>query len=104
MTFTQAMENSTVLLAKEKMMRLYTAKMDKALAKQPRGLEAEEFKRLDTKVRGEVQAEFSHSTIFGSEATRDETWQSITDNIRTLEQRYEEDNRRRLEKALVAFA
>mmetsp|Transcript_20633 Transcript_20633/g.59775 ORF Transcript_20633/g.59775 Transcript_20633/m.59775 type:complete len:588 (-) Transcript_20633:140-1903(-) len=104
MSFTQAMSNATVLLAREQAMKSYTKKMDEAARHAPRGLDQQSFDDLNKKVSTEIQAEFQRVTIFGSNDTRSDAWSSIEDNLQTLYTRYVEDNARRLEKALVAFA
>jgi len=104
MNFTQAMTKATVLLAKEQAMKSYQTKMDQATAKAPRGMEQAAFKELNSKVTKDIESEFQRVTIFGSDETRSEAWTAIEDNLETLYKRYVEDNTRRLEKALVAFA
>merc|ERR1712061_271282 len=103
-SFTEAMETATVLLAKEQAMKSYTQKMDAATQNSPRGMDpilfAEEHRRISKKIR----AEFNSYTILGADSSRDDTWRSIEDNLKVLFQRYTEDNVRRLERALVAFA
>lgn len=103
-TFTQAITNSTVLLAKEQAMKSYTAKMDKVLEETPRGLEEKKFTERSAEVLKEVEGEYQRVTIFGSDVVRAETWESITESLQTFCKRYTEDNARRLEKALAAFA
>merc|ERR1712166_61293 len=44
------------------------------------------------------------ATIFGSDETRIETWTAIVESLATLKSRYADDNSKRLEKALAAFA
>eukprot|EP00928_Gymnodinium_smaydae_P081572 TRINITY_DN65066_c0_g1_i1.p1 TRINITY_DN65066_c0_g1~~TRINITY_DN65066_c0_g1_i1.p1 ORF type:complete len:608 (-),score=183.05 TRINITY_DN65066_c0_g1_i1:81-1904(-) len=104
MTFTQAMTSCTVLLAKEQAMKMYTKKMDAVLNNAPRGMDPQKFDEQNSSVAKEVEEEFKRITIFGSDDTRDDTWKAITENLEHLCARYREDNTRRLEKALVAFA
>uniref|UniRef100_A0A7S0FNM2 GB1/RHD3-type G domain-containing protein n=1 Tax=Pyrodinium bahamense TaxID=73915 RepID=A0A7S0FNM2_9DINO len=104
MSFTQAMTNATVLLAKEQAMQSYTKKMDEAASSAPRGMEPKQFEDLNLQVSKEIQAEFQRVTIFGPDSTREDAWKSIEESLQTLYKRYVEDNSRRLEKALVAFA
>jgi len=104
MSFTQAMTNATVLLAKEQAMKSYTRKMDEAASNAPRGMDPKQFEALNRQVSQDIQAEFQRVTIFGSDDTRSQAWTSIEENLQTLYKRYMEDNTRRLEKALVAFA
>lgn len=104
MSFTQAMTSATVLLAREQSMKLYTKKMDEEMSKNSRGLDEDAFKALDATVQKLVKEEYERVTIFGSEATRAETWASIQENLSVLCKRYTEDNARQLEKALVVFA
>mmetsp|Transcript_58642 Transcript_58642/g.182142 ORF Transcript_58642/g.182142 Transcript_58642/m.182142 type:complete len:571 (-) Transcript_58642:18-1730(-) len=104
MSFTQAMTNATVLLAKEQAMKSYTKKMDEAAAQAPRGLDPKSFEDMNRQIAQEIQADFQRVTIFGSDDTRSQAWSSIDEHLSTLYKRYMEDNTRRLEKALVAFA
>mmetsp|Transcript_66978 Transcript_66978/g.195812 ORF Transcript_66978/g.195812 Transcript_66978/m.195812 type:complete len:572 (-) Transcript_66978:191-1906(-) len=104
MSFTQAMTNATVLLAKEAAMKSYAKKMDEAASHAPRGMDPKQFEDVNSKVAKEIQADFERVTIFGSDDTRSQAWSSIEENLQTLYKRYMEDNTRRLEKALVAFA
>ncbi|CAE7570284.1 ATL2, partial [Symbiodinium pilosum] len=104
MSFTQAMTNCTVLLAKESAMKSFIKKMDEEASKHPRGMKPEEFTTISRSVTQEVEAEYKSVTIFGSDETRKGTWSEICSNLDTLRKRYEEENARRLEKALVAFA
>jgi atlastin len=104
MSFTQAMTNCTVLLAKEQAMKSYTKKMDEAITRAPRGLEPKSFEQLNRQITKEVEDSYQSVTIFGSDDTRSETWAAIKENLEVLHKRYFEENSRRLEKALVAFA
>jgi len=103
-TFTQAITNSTVLLAKEQAMKSYTRRMDEELRKNPRGVKEEVYGNLDEKFVKEVEEEYKRMTIFGSGEVRAETWDQIKDSLKTISKRYSEDNARRLERALAAFA
>jgi len=104
MSFTQAMTNCTVLLAKEQAMKSYQKKMDEATEKPPRGMDPDAFHELSRSISLKIEEEYKRVTIFGSDDTRSETWSSIQDNLAKLHERYLEDNSRRLEKALVTFA
>lgn len=104
MTFTQAMTNCTVLLAKEKAMKSYQQMMDQEVDKAPRGIEPDKFDELNRSVTTKIKDEYERITIFGGQDTRSDTWQAIEENLSVLHKRYLEDNSRRLEKALVAFA
>lgn len=104
MTFTQAMTQATVLLAKEQAMVNYTTKMDEILSKNLRGMDKDELKQLHRKSTVEIKSDYEQITIFGSDDTRSEAWDSIEQNLQNIFKRYMEDNERRLEKALVAFA
>merc|ERR1712113_380203 len=48
--------------------------------------------------------EFAKYTILGSDESRVDTWKTVEENLLALYNRYSEDNDRRLEKALIAFA
>lgn len=104
MSFVEAMTNATVLMTKEKLLKLYTKKLDEEVLKHPRGIEPEEFQKLHRSTSQEIQAEFKSATILGSSSVRTDTWQEIENQIKVLQERYLEDNSRRLEQALVAFA
>jgi len=104
MSFVEAMTNATVLMAKEKFLKFYTNKLDDETAKHPRGLEKAEFEKIHRSISGEIQSQFKSATILGSDNARDETWKEIADQIDSLYKRYAEENSRRLEQALVAFA
>ncbi|CAE7717138.1 ATL2 [Symbiodinium sp. CCMP2592] len=104
MSFTQAMTNCTVLLAKEAAMKSFIKKMDEEASRNPRGMKPEEFTSISRTVTQQVEDDYKSMTIFGSDDTRKDTWTEICKNLDNLRQRYEEDNARRLEKALVAFA
>lgn len=102
MTFTQAITNSTVLLAKEQAMKSFQRKMEKALSHG--GLEEAEFQQLTANKIKEVQSEFEKVSIFGDTAIREDTWSEIKENLEELKKRFHEDNLRKLEKALAVFA
>lgn len=104
MSFTQAMTNCTVLLAKEQAMKNYTKKMTEEAQRHPRGMKPEEFDSLSRSVTKQLEDDFKSVTIFGSDDTRKSTWNEILENLTTLQKQYAEENSRRLEKALVAFA
>lgn len=104
MSFTQAMTNCTVLLAKEQAMKNFTKKMDEEASKHPRGMKPDEFDTLSRSVTKQLEDDFKSVTIFGSDETRKDTWSEIVENLSNLQKRYAEENSRRLEKALVAFA
>jgi len=104
MSFTQAMQNCTVLLAKEQAMKHYTKKMDEEAKKNPRGITSESFDQMDTSLKSAIQAEFDSVTIFGPDETRTSCWQEISESLSALHARYVEENNRRLEKALLIFA
>jgi len=104
MSFTQAMTNCSVLLAKEHAMKSFTKRMDEEAKKNPGGIEPEKFEQLTRSFSTEVEEEYRNVTIFGSDEIRSDTWKDIQENLEDLRKRYSEENCRRLEKALVAFA
>jgi hypothetical protein len=104
MSFTQAMTSATVLLAKEQAMKSYAKKMDDIAARAPRGMDEKAFEDTNRSISQEISNEFQRMTIFGSDVTRSEAWTAIEENLRTLHARYLDDNRRRLDSALVSFA
>jgi atlastin len=103
-SFTQAMQESTKLMAREQALKSFQRKMDKEMQSHPRGLEPKEFQKLREKSLEDVQAEFENVTIFGGSDVRMDCWGSIMESLETLTNRYKEDNERALEKALSAFA
>jgi atlastin len=103
-TFTQAITNSTVLLAKEQAMKSYTKKMEEVLSTNPRGVPEKDWETKSSDIVKQVQEEFKRITIFGASDVRTDTWTSIQESLETLAKRYLEDNTRRLEKALAGFA
>ncbi|CAK9040794.1 unnamed protein product [Durusdinium trenchii] len=104
MSFTQAMTNCTVLLAKEQAMKSFTKKMDEEAQRHPRGIKPEEFEELSRSITQQLEDDFKSVTIFGSDETRKDTWKEILENLKSLHGRYAEENSRRLEKVLVSFA
>lgn len=104
MTFTQAITNSTVLMSKEQSMKSFTTKMDEEFAKNARGFKPEAFIALKDKLVKEVEESYKRMTIFGTAEVRQTAWDEIKESLATIAKRYSEDNDRRLEKALAAFA
>jgi len=104
MSFVEAMTNATVLMAKEKFLKKYTNRLDDALAKNKQGLEPKEFAELHRSTSFEIEKEFKTATILGSDEKRNDTWEEIQKQVKELHQRYEVENARRLEQALIVFA
>mmetsp|Transcript_82494 Transcript_82494/g.230024 ORF Transcript_82494/g.230024 Transcript_82494/m.230024 type:complete len:587 (-) Transcript_82494:131-1891(-) len=104
MTFTQAMTNCTVLLAKEQAMKLYASRMGEETSRQQQGYSPDEFQRLAGRIKEEVQDEFRGVTILGTEEMRMEAWSDTEENLGVLYAQYEKANNERLQKALVGFA
>jgi len=104
MTFTEAMTSATVLLAKEQAMMVYTTKMDEAMGQNLRGMAQGDLEALHRKASFDSKSEYDNVTIFGSDGNRTDAWTAIEGNLQSLFARYKEDNERRAEKALVAFA
>jgi atlastin len=103
MSFTQAMTSATILLAKEQVMKSYNSKMSAFARKHTKGVEPAEFEKLHRTTSREVEEQYKSVTILGTDQTRLEAWKEIEDNLTTLYKRFQEDNDRALEKALVAF-
>lgn len=103
MSFNQAMTKATVLLAKEQALESYNKKMEDEVKKHPQGIKKEEFQDLHRSFSTLIEQEYSKTTILGSDETRDQAWESIRNSLDTMFAKYDEDNERRLEKALVAF-
>jgi len=104
MTFTQAITNSTVLLAKEAADKSYSAKMEDEAKKNPRGSDPDTFLATHTAIKKMVKEEYNNHTIFGNDEVVASTWKDIDDNLQLVLKRFSEDNARRLEKALVSLA
>merc|ERR1719359_1450750 len=54
-TFTQAITNSTVLLAKEQAMKSYTSKMDRVMSDNPRGVPEKDWPDRMSEVKKQVE-------------------------------------------------
>mmetsp|Transcript_119656 Transcript_119656/g.321167 ORF Transcript_119656/g.321167 Transcript_119656/m.321167 type:complete len:595 (+) Transcript_119656:3-1787(+) len=104
MSFNQAMTSASALLAKEQAMTIYTKKMEESIKKSKAGLNQEAFEGANRAARKHVQEEFNSTMVFGDSDARKTTWEGIEDNLKVLQERYIEDNRRRLEQVLVPFA
>jgi hypothetical protein len=103
-TFMQAIQNNSTLMAKEKAMKSYGVKMDKFISANPNGTSEQDFTQASLVAVAEVHAEFKQFLIFGGAQVRERTWSEIRQSLKTLEKRYHEDNARRFEKVLAAFA
>mmetsp|Transcript_24566 Transcript_24566/g.70082 ORF Transcript_24566/g.70082 Transcript_24566/m.70082 type:complete len:594 (+) Transcript_24566:85-1866(+) len=103
MSFTQAMASATTLLAKEKALNTYIARMDEETAKAKQGMQPEQMASIHRSVSSDIEAEFKNVTILGDDKMRDATWQSIQKKLAELHKQYCDENDRRLEKALIAF-
>jgi len=104
MTFTQAMTNCTILLAKEGAMKNYQQKMDKFVASNNRGSDPEVFQAKHDSLVKDLGEEFNKATIFGNQDVVAEAWTELQGNIQRMHARYVEENKRRLERALVSLA
>merc|ERR1712232_335782 len=104
MSFTQAMKSSSILLAKEQALNEYKKRMDEVMKEAPSGMDPPVLSRKDTTISEQVKEHFNKTTIFGGENDREKTWTEIASHLSTLRARYEEDNSRLLEKALVGVA
>lgn len=104
LTFTQAVTNSTVLLAKEKCMKIYSTTMEEAIQNSSGGLRPDAFVAKCSEVESLVKKEYELLAIFGSEEIRNEAWVWIEEHMATLRGRYELDNNRRLEMVLEPLA
>lgn len=104
MSFTEAMSNATVLMAKESVLKMYTKAMDKKISDCPRGIEPDEFQTFHKDTTKELEAQYAKTSILGSDDTRTNTWEEIRDQIKDLHTKYVVENNRRLEQALIAFA
>jgi len=103
-TFCEAMRVSTVLLVKESIMADYEKKMKDVLKKNKSGLDPVEFDNILQDVYAQVESHFRSLHIFGTEETRQETWQTIQGNLAEMCTRFQTDNARALERGLVGFA
>jgi len=103
-TFTEAMEAVTILIAKEQAMKSYTNKMNEVVASNNGGVDPEQFEKKHLEIAAEIKKEFTNYTILGSDNSRSDTWNDVHEHLQTLWKRYAEDNERKLERALAAFA
>lgn len=104
MSFTEAMTCSTSLLAREQAMSMYRKTMEETLSRCRRGLEDTAFGIASRIAKDKAKADFNQATIFGGEDTRKETWEGIESSIERLRMEFHEQNKRLLERGLVAFA
>lgn len=104
MSFTQAMTSASSLLAKEQAMTIYTKTMEESIKKSKAGLNEAAFEGANSAARQQVKQEFESTMVFGDSDTRKSTWKGIEENLKVLQERYNEDNKRRLEQVLVPFA
>lgn len=104
MTFCQAITNSSVLIAKEQAMKSYQKKMDDIQRAKPGGYPEEELKDKNEKILADVHRDYTSQAVFGSQEVINESWDTIKNDLKTLYERYEQDNQRRLEQVLVGFA
>eukprot|EP00746_Dinoflagellata_sp_MGD_P009061 gnl/MRDRNA2_/MRDRNA2_118272_c0_seq1.p1 gnl/MRDRNA2_/MRDRNA2_118272_c0~~gnl/MRDRNA2_/MRDRNA2_118272_c0_seq1.p1 ORF type:complete len:612 (+),score=165.12 gnl/MRDRNA2_/MRDRNA2_118272_c0_seq1:92-1927(+) len=104
MSFTQAMAQSTSLLAKEQAMRNYNIKMKQLLKSNTKGLDESELKSKHTSIMSGIMDEYCQAMIFGSDEEISAAKKDVTDQLQTLLERYMEDNKRLLERSLVSLA
>lgn len=104
LTYTEATKQLTVLLAKDAAVRGYKDRMVKLLRANPKGYGEEQLKEEAKKVQAAVLEEYAKATIFGSEEEKKEAREAVTSEMSALFSRYEEDNKRALERCLVSFS
>eukprot|EP00929_Paragymnodinium_shiwhaense_P114657 TRINITY_DN83120_c0_g1_i1.p1 TRINITY_DN83120_c0_g1~~TRINITY_DN83120_c0_g1_i1.p1 ORF type:complete len:593 (-),score=195.31 TRINITY_DN83120_c0_g1_i1:352-2130(-) len=105
MTFTQAITVSSSLLSREKAINLYRKRMDEEMKKsRPQGMEQSKFEETDKAIKEEVKGSFSGDSFFGTQDDKDDTWNTISENLQRLSEKYLEDNDRLREKVLAGFA
>merc|ERR1712224_979693 len=104
MSFTQAMAQSTSLLAKEQAMRNYNIKMKGILKSNPKGLDEIEFKKQEDAIKKAIMDEYCQAMIFGSAEDIDAAKNDVKEQLDTLLERYIQDNKSLLERGLVSLA
>jgi len=104
MLFNEAQKVASVLMAKERALKTYTKAMDEEAKRHNGGIEPDKFKALSEKFVNDIKDDYSTVTIFGNEDTRNDTWREITENLKSVYDRYSKENDLKLEKVLVSFA
>lgn len=104
MTFTQAITNYTVLLAREQSMKSYRDRMDAVMRQNSGGLDKRSLSQIIEETEQKVQEDYDNSIVFGSKLKRSQTWDSIQEDLHEQREKYFAENARRLEKVLAGFA
>mmetsp|Transcript_66955 Transcript_66955/g.160358 ORF Transcript_66955/g.160358 Transcript_66955/m.160358 type:complete len:582 (+) Transcript_66955:117-1862(+) len=99
-TFTEAVQTATVLAAQDSLQQFYRKEMEKELDASSNGIPRDAFTKRHEELLKELQAQFKKAVIFGTTSNREDAWVKIHDGVERLRKRFEEDNERKLEKAL----
>lgn len=97
-TFAEAMETSTLLLARDSAMRGLKRVMEERVAGDAIGPEA--FEDLATEAAGGVEQEFGSKALFGTEESIRSAKEALKLEVSEELQRYRDENERRLEASL----
>jgi hypothetical protein len=104
MPIAQALAFSNNLQAKERGLKHYKGSMAAILKKSATGKSPEDFEKDHKEVCAEVMKEFSKSANFGEAEQIKEARSDLEAEVKALFANFVEDNKRRLEQALIAFA
>mmetsp|Transcript_16346 Transcript_16346/g.37705 ORF Transcript_16346/g.37705 Transcript_16346/m.37705 type:complete len:581 (-) Transcript_16346:66-1808(-) len=103
-TFTEAVQTATVLAAQDNLQQFYRQEMEKELSSKSSGMSRDVFTARHEDLMKELQAKFKSAVIFGTASNRQDAWVKIMEGVERLRERFEQDNERRLEKALSGCA
>ncbi|KAF4708375.1 Alkyltransferase-like protein 1, partial [Perkinsus olseni] len=104
-TFTQAMARSSNLLGKEQAINTYKSDMEAAMGpKTGSGIKPDQLERASIKAKTMALQSFSKQTLFGPDDEREKTKDELVKEIDGLLDYYKDENQRRMDKSLAAFA
>mmetsp|Transcript_64535 Transcript_64535/g.120101 ORF Transcript_64535/g.120101 Transcript_64535/m.120101 type:complete len:583 (-) Transcript_64535:41-1789(-) len=103
-TFTEAVQTATVLAAQDSLQQFYRQEMEKELSSKSSGLPRDTFNSHHEDLVKQLEAKFKTAVIFGTASNRQDAYTKIMEGVERLRQRFEQDNERRLEKALSGSA
>jgi hypothetical protein len=104
MPIAQALASSNNLQAKERGLKHYKGSMAAILKSNATGKSPEDFEKDHEKVCAEVMKEFSKSANFGEAEQIKEARTDLETEVKSLFVSFMDDNKRRLEQALITFA
>ncbi|KAF4670320.1 Alkyltransferase-like protein 1 [Perkinsus chesapeaki] len=104
-TFTQAMARSSNLLGKEQAINEYKSDMEAAMGpKNGSGIKPDQLEQAARKAKTMALQSFSKQTLFGPDDEREKTKEELVKEIDGLLDYYKDENKRRMDKSLAAFA